>query len=238
MNRRIIGAALAAGTLSTALSATAAGAHEPDHHRDRGGEATYTVTVENLTMGQWLTPPNWAAHDRMSEVFSARHAASAGVQAVAENGGVPVLAAELMDRIDGAGHGVSGVAPADGPVAPGMRVSFDVTTDEQRFSLVAMLVCTNDGFAGLDSKRLPRWAGDSVSYSVGAYDAGTEVNTEARKDLVPAPFCGAGEGSGMSNPDLAEHGVIHRHAGIMGVGDLGPQFGWDGPVARVTIERH
>ncbi|MGH1505907.1 MAG: spondin domain-containing protein [Acidimicrobiales bacterium] len=198
---------------------------------------TYTVTIENLTAGQWLTPPNWAVHGRDASVFDRGAPASPGVQAVAENGGVPILAAELAAALDDAGLGTSGVAPADGPIAPGDAVTFEVTASGEQLSIVSMLICTNDGFAGLDSKWLPRWSGDSRAFFLGAYDAGTERNTEARGDLVPAPFCGDGDGSGESNPALAENGVIERHAGIQGTGDLGPDFDFGRRVAKVTITR-
>ena len=68
---------------------TTAGAQSTDE------AATYTVLFRNITDGQYLTPPNFAAHTRDVDVFQLRKPASAGVQAVAENGGVSILAAEL-----------------------------------------------------------------------------------------------------------------------------------------------
>jgi len=197
----------------------------------------YTVTVENLTTGQYLTPPNFAAHTRSANIFSRGEAASPELQAVAENGGVPVLAAALEAAIDDAGLGVSGVG-AEAPIGPGESVSFDVSTTANRLSLVSMLICTNDGFAGLDSRRLPRFIGQSKTFHLKAHDAGTEINTELRADLVPAPFCGEGEGSETSNPALAENGVITRHPSLQGVGDLDPALDWSGPVAKVTVTRN
>ena len=196
----------------------------------------YTVTVENLTTGQYLTPPNYAAHTRRADIFSRGEAASPELQAVAENGGVPVLAAALEEAIDGAGLGVSGVG-AEEPIGPGESVSFDVSTTANRLSLVSMLICTNDGFAGLASRRLPRYIGQSKTFYLKAYDAGTEMNTELRADLVPAPLCGEGEGSDASNPELAENGVITRHRSLQGVGDIDPALDWSGPVAMVTVTR-
>jgi hypothetical protein len=200
-------------------------------------QRNYTVTVENLTDGQYLTPPNFAAHGSDVNVWRRGQAASAGVQQVAENGGVPVLAAELQAAIDDAGLGVSGVGSpgANGPIAPGEIVSFDLTTDERKLSFVSMLICTNDGFAGLDGRDLPRWEGVERTFYLRGYDAGTELNTELRADLVGAPFCGEGEGSGESNPDLAENGVITPHRTLRGVGDLDAGLDWSGSVAKVTI---
>ena len=197
---------------------------------------TYTVTIENVTTGQYLTPPNTAIHDDAVRIFQAGQPASDGLQAVAENGGVPVLAAELTDAIDDAGFGVSTVG-AEAPLAPGESVQFQLTSDERYFSFASMLICTNDGFAGLDSQRLPSRDGQTRVYNARAYDAGTEINTEARADLVPAPFCGDGGGTEMSNPALAEDWVVSTHRSIIGNGDLDPSFDWNGAVARVTITR-
>ena len=199
-------------------------------------DATYSVTIENTTMGQWLTPPNFAAHDRSVRVFRSGERASVGVQAVAENGDVGVLAAELTAAVDDTGKGVSGVG-AMAPIPPGGSATFMVTTDEQRLSLVSMIICTNDGFTGVDSLRLPGQMGGTRSFGLRSYDAGTEVNTELRADIVPAPFCGDGGGSGVSNPMLAENGRIRMHQGITGVGDLPSSFDWSNPVAELTISR-
>lgn len=200
--------------------------------------ATYTVTFRNLTGGQYLTPPNYAAHTPSVDVFERNEPASAAVQAVAENGGVPVLAAALDKAVDQAGLGVSGVGAA-APVAPGDEVSFEITTIANHLSVVAMLICTNDGFAGLDSAKLPTRDGQTRTYRLRGYDAGTEVNTELDADLVPAPFCLGGDiGSGETNPDLAESGVIRRHRGITGVGDLDSSFDFGPVVAEVEVTRN
>jgi hypothetical protein len=106
-----------------------------------------------------------------------------------------------------------------------------------------MLICTNDGFTGVDSLRLPKDVGDAVVVRSASYDAGTETNTEDFADIVP-PCQGlvgvsSGEpGTGMSNPALAEGGVIHHHPGIAGGADLVPAIhGWTDPVAEITVER-
>ncbi len=198
---------------------------------------TYTITAENITSGQYLTPPNFAVHSRHADVFQRGQKASPGVQAVAENGAVPVLAAELANAIDAAGLGVSGVG-GDGPLAPGESTTFTVESKERRLSIVSMVICTNDGFAGLDARSLPRWDGQTRTYYLRAYDAGTEINTENRADIVPAPFCGDGGGTGESNPELAENGVIRNHRTLRGVGDLPAKFDWRGPVMKITVTRN
>jgi hypothetical protein len=100
-----------------------------------------------------------------------------------------------------------------------------------------MLVCTNDGFGGIDGNRLPTRIGSERTYQARAFDAGTEMNTELFADLVPPCDGDSTTGTGTSNPALAEGGTIGRHAGIQGVGDLADAHDWSGPVVQITIER-
>jgi hypothetical protein len=194
----------------------------------------YDVTVENLTEGQLQTPFVFATHLSNRTMFRSGHPASEGLQQLAENGGVPVLARE----VDGV-FGVGTVAViGDAPIAPGHSVTQRVVASGGfgRASLAAMLICTNDGFAGVDTVRLPRH-GETVRYTGNAYDAGTEVNTEAYQDLVP-PCDGKGQ-TGETDPALAEGGVVHPHEGIAGGADLDPAVhGWRDPVVKVTITAH
>ena len=198
-------AGLLAVLLPTVAATTAAGAEDI--------APTYNITFVNNTDGQYFTPPNVALHSNDVSVFDLREPASPGVQAVAENGAVPVLAEELAGAVDAAGFGVSGVLERDssegqGPLAPGVSASGTFSTDERKFSLVSMIICTNDGFAGSRAKNLPSADGETIRYYLRGYDAGTEENTERRADLVPAPFCGDGGGTEETNPSLAENGVV------------------------------
>lgn len=119
-------------------------------------------------------------------------------------------------------------------------------TGAKFLSFASMLICTNDGFTGVDSLRLPKDIGEQVALMTNGYDAGTERNTENYADIVqPCQDLHGVDvepGTGMSNPALAEGGVIHHHAGIQGdVDDLTDltreTHGWSGPVAEVTVER-
>jgi hypothetical protein len=127
----------------------------------------------------------------------------------------------------------------------GDTVTLTVTASKgaKFLSFASMLICTNDGFTGVSSLRLPKHVGDAVVVRSAGYDAGTELNTEDFADIVP-PCQGlvgvsSGEpGTGTSNPALAEGGVIHHHAGIVGGADLVPAIhGWTDPVAEVAVER-
>ena len=222
----VIIAGMVAVLLPAALTNTAAGAQTDN---------TYTVTFTNNTTGQYFTPPNFAIHDDSLSLFEIRQPASPGLQAVAENGLVPVLAAEIQGAVDNAGLGVSGVG-GGAPVSPGETISFDVTSDQRKFSLISMIVCTNDGFTASNAKNLPG-AGETVTYDLRGYDAGTEINTENRADIVPAPFCQdePGVGTEESNPSLAENGVVRVHRTLEGNGDIPASFDWDNNESIVTV---
>ncbi len=197
--------------------------------------ATYEITISNLTSGQPITPAVFAAHAGRHDLFSKGSTASNGIQRLAENGGVGVFAAEAEANPTIAASTVVGAAP----LAPGESASMtlDVVGSAKRFSIASMLVCTNDGFGGIDGRRLPGQVGSDRTYYARAFDAGTETNTELFTDLVPPCDGDLTTGTGMSNPVLAEGGTIHRHAGIMGGGDLTEAHAWSGPVLKVTIER-
>jgi len=211
--------------------------------------ATYEVTIADLTGGQPLTPPLVATHSAATGLFSVGQPASFELKEIAENGNLgPMIA-----RLESDKH-VADVAAAEAPLVPhglpgsamfGDKVTLTVTASHgaQLLSFASMLICTNDGFTGVDSLRLPKEVGDVVTVEPAAYDAGTEHNTEDFADIVP-PCQGlvgvsSGEpGTATSNPALAEGGVIHHHPGIVGGADLVPAIhGWTDPVARVTVTR-
>lgn len=205
---------------------------------------TYEVTVENLTSGQPLTPPAAVTHRGAADLFEAGQAASYEVKEIAENGNL----GPLLEALDGNKHVSNVVVAVAGdppPVMPGQSVTFEIEAENgaQFFSFVSMLICTNDGFTGLDRVKLPNQVGASAAYMASGYDAGTEINTEDFADIVPPcpPLTGvpsSDPGSGTSNPALAENGVITHHAGVAGGVDLlAGLHGWTGPVARITIER-
>ena len=217
------------------LSPAANGWHGPVIKVTIERVATYEITITNLTSGQPITPAVFAAHSGRHDLFRRGAAASNGIQQLAENGGVDVLAAEAAANPSIAASVVVGTAP----LAPGANasVSLDVVGRANRFSLASMLVCTNDGFGGIDGNRLPTRIGSERTYQARAFDAGTEMNTELFADLVPPCDGNSTTGTGTSNPALAEGGTIGRHAGIQGVGDLTDAHDWSGPVVQITIER-
>jgi hypothetical protein len=239
MNRKHAFTAVAAAAAALA-AAPAAQAKQAD---------TFEVTFTNLTGGQPLTPAVAATHRGRDELFRVGDRASFGLKEIAENGNNTPMLTRLASDGD-----VSDVVEAPGgPLVPpgtpgdamfGQSTTFELRADRGagRLSLAAMLICTNDGFTGVNSLRLPSKVGDSVTVETMGYDAGTEANTEDFADLVPPcqDLIGvSGEpGTGVSDPALAQNDVIRHHSGITGRRDLVPAIhGWDvnAPVARITV---
>jgi hypothetical protein len=212
----------------------------------------YEVTIENLTSGQAFSPPVLATHRGRGVIFEVGQPASVGVREIAENGNNrPLLAFLDADPFDQVRRFLEGPEPLVPDGRPGQSMGFDEVASftirgraSDRLSFATMLICTNDGFTGVNGLKLPAAVGESKSRRTDGYDAHTEMNTEDYADLVPPcqGLIGAPPGQPMgtdrSNPELAEGGVIAHHEGIQGGADLDPNLhGWNDPVARVRVER-
>ena len=137
-----------------------------------------------MTQGQLFTPPVVAIHDPGVHLFQIGELASSQVQAIAEMG-------DNMPLVDLAGTlaGVSNAAVVGaGPFGAGESVTatIDTTEDGQVFSAVNMIICTNDGMAGVDSVALPEGTDPVVIMSL-PYDAGTTVNVADVLTMYPPP---------------------------------------------------
>ena len=205
---------------------------------------TYEVTITNITPGQPLTPPLLVTHSADAGIFTLGQAASDELQQLAENGNTVPLKEKLE-----AGH-VCDIVMGDGPLVPATvhnagamhqyTSTYEVVADYKHhyLSFASMLICTNDGFVGLDSIDLLNNEGST--YLAVAYDAGTEINTEDFADLVPPCQALMGissddEGTGSSNLDTAEDGIVIPHPGVFQRADLTPDHAWSDPVAIITI---
>ena len=74
-----------------------------------------------------------------------------------------------------------------------------------------MLICTNDGFTGVDGLRLPGAVGQTVVANTAAYDAGTEANTEDFGDIVPPCQAVIGvRGNGPLPPEIGGNDGGHK----------------------------
>jgi hypothetical protein len=136
-------------------------------------------------------------------------------------------------------------------------ISFTIAGNkDDRFSILMMLMCTNDGLAGLDAVKLPKGLGESKDYDLYSWDAGVEFNTEMSTDIVDpcglmAPYANGSpqvpaDGNVNSAPSgadasIAESKPIARYTNptIKGIGNIPASFGWDArkPVGKVTITR-
>jgi len=237
--RRPIAAILLLGLTLAWSSGVAAAQHA---HR-----ATYRVTIENLTRGQPFSPPVAATHQKAIHMFQVGALASDELAAIAQDGNEGPMA-----DLFGASDKATQVVDVGRPLTPHGKVvgsftdsaTFDIQARPgDRFSLATMLICTNDGFLGLDAVKLPQE--DSVVFWLNGYDAGRENNTEKSVDIVDpcsalGPVTLAGDPNG--NEDVTVATVppqpIAHHPGIAGIADLSVSLhGWHDPVAKVTITR-
>ena len=236
-----------ATALILALSLAAPAAADDDDDDDGDDRRTYQVTIAIVggfeDNGQPLTPPLIVATEHRHDLFKVGRRASFELQQIAENGNLGPALTEFGDAVGADAPLVPAGSPGDASFDQSVTLTIVADEDERFLSWASMLICTNDGFTGLNSLRLPRRVGGSVTAFTAGYDAGTEVNTEDFADMVP-PCQGligvsSGEpGTGMTNPALAEGGRIRHHPGISGGADLDPDVhGWTDPVAMVVVTR-
>ena len=207
----------------------------------------FNVRIVNLTNGIWYTPFLVVAHPDGSSLFTVGQPASASLQAMAEGGDISGLVADVTAM--GATFAEN---PAGGLLPPAMSTNVDLDTDgtaNTLLSVVAMLLPTNDAFAGLNSITIPTDPGTYV-YDVPAYDAGTEANDElitgggapgvAGIPADPGGFSGTG-GTGAAGADANTNVHIHRNTlgdtdGAAGASDLDSRVHrWLNPVVRVVV---
>lgn len=211
------------------------------------GAVDFDVRITNLSNAIYYTPFLVAAHPAGNNLFTTGQPASASLQAMAEGGDISGLVADVN------GLGATVVEnPAAGLLMPATSVSFNMNTDgtsNDRLSIVAMLLPTNDAFAGLNAIEIPTAAG-TYTFNVPAYDAGTEANDELLTGggapgapgmpADPGGLTGTG-GTGAAAADA--NSTVHIHRGSLGdtdaaagASDLDSRVHrWLNPVIRVTI---
>jgi hypothetical protein len=212
--------------------------------------AEYLLTISNLTRGIYFTPLLVAAHNRSASLFTAGETASAGLQAMAEGGDISGLVADLQSL-----NATIIENPAAGLLGPGATTTATLNTDGSPdnilLSTVAMMLPTNDGFVGLNSVMLPSTVGESLTYQVDAYDAGTEANDEVRGSGAPGmpgfPAPGpidTASGNNATGINSTAESFIHIHRNVLGdfssadgISDIDATVHrWLNPVARFTVE--
>ncbi len=227
-------------TIATALLAAAAAS--PSAYA-----TDFNVRITNLSNAIYYTPFLVAAHPAGTSLFQVGQPASAGIQAMAEGGDISGLVTDLT----GLGATIA-ENPAGGLLAPAASTDVDLNTDgtaNELLTIVAMLLPTNDAFAGLNAIQIPTDPG-TYTYDVPAYDAGTEANDELLTGggapgapgmpADPGGLAGTG-GTGAAGPDANNTVHIHRNT----IGDTDPNGGasdldsrvhrWLNPVIRVTV---
>lgn len=216
----------------------------------------YQVTLRNLTRNQPLSPGaigthdgkrpflGWRRHPRSRSVlFQVGKPASEGVRLIAEDGNPGTAVDELMaDRRVHESFATPrpvGCIGCLGPFPSHLTMFIEAGKSANHLSLAVMLICTNDGFTGLNSGRLPLGFRSKTVYAAG-YDAGTERNDELYTSIVDpcggiGPIAVAADGS---NNRTATKDIIRHHPGIKGVGDLSPAvYDWDDPVLQIVVKR-
>ena len=207
----------------------------------------FNVRIINLTNGIWFTPFVVAAHPDGTSLFTVGQPASASLQAMAEGGDIAGLVADLQ----GLGATIA-ENPANGLLPPAMSANVDLNTDGTSnvlLSVVAMLLPTNDAFAGLNSITIPTDPG-TYTFDLPAYDSGTEANDElitgggapgvAGIPADPGGLGGTG-GTGAAAADANTNVHIHRNTlgdtdSAAGTSDLDSRVHrWLNPVVRVVV---
>lgn len=191
----------------------------------------YEITVSNLTNAQPFSPLTALLHNS-GEAWMVGGVASDALENIAESGDNSALMASDF---------VLSAASNGAVLAHGQSATFTVSSSSESkyLSLVTMLVNTNDAFSGLNKIDITQLSvNDSLQYKPGAYDAGTEANSE-EAGTIPGP-ADNGEGYNAARDDV---NFVTMHSGIISSDDgladsvLNFEHKFDNPVMAVTITR-
>ena len=193
----------------------------------------FGLTLENLTVGQPITPPVVVVHDPNVDVFDYTSPDELdGIDDLAEGG----LQADLVATL-GRTPGVMWVYGLDsgGPIGPGASYTegklYGVAGAD--VTLVGMFACTNDAYIRVTGGVMSE--GGVVSFGSPStalvFDSGSETNDETMATIpcLGGPEAALSEGLGEGTRSL--------HAGIVGNADLSKEtHGWTGTgTARMTL---
>ncbi|WP_432459794.1 MULTISPECIES: spondin domain-containing protein [unclassified Agarivorans] len=221
--------ALTIGLLAAGLSACGT-----DDVSSSAAMQSYQVTIYNDTAAQALSPVMLAIHDSAIQLWSIGAPASLALETLAEGGDASALVA-MFNGKDVAMLGAGAVGPGD---TDSLMITAAARHD-MRLSLASMLVNSNDAFSGLNALDISKvMVGETLTYPLPAYDAGTEANSEAA-GTIPGPADG-GEGFSAIRDDVMNK--VSRHPGLVTQADdaasvLMPQHRLSNQVGRVVITR-
>ncbi|WP_375145351.1 spondin domain-containing protein, partial [Vibrio parahaemolyticus] len=181
-----------------------------DDDNDVAKSYRYTVSVENLTANQPMSPLAVLTHNSNFQLFEIGQSVSVELEHLAEGGSNAELIA-LMNSDDNVYQGVSG----NGLLLPGSSDEVTITVNPHRYgylSLASMLVNTNDAFVGETGLSLKSLAvGESYEMDMNVWDSGTELNDELAA-TIPGP-AGGGEGFNSTRNDMND--AVAFHAGVI-----------------------
>ena len=175
------------------------------------------VTFKNLVAdgGTFNTPAWFAFHDGSFDLYDRGVAASAGLEQLAEDGGVDGLDSELA-AASAAAQSLT-IPGAAGVIAPGETVSATIDVDgtvNTRFNYATMVIPSNDAFIGNGVAATlfdegGNFNGETTIEIAGSaiLDAGTEQNT-----VEDAAFLN----HTAPNTGLDENGTVELHPGFNG----------------------
>lgn len=243
MRNLIRSALLSATALTAALSACHDDSHD-DSHDDTPAMARYEITFNNLTAGQAMSPLALIAHDAAYQSFAPGQAASIALERLAEGGDNSVVLNEAKTDTIHVWQASSGA----GLVQPGKTETLQLEIPvaqiaSAHLTLLSMLANTNDAFAALNSAAIGTLqVGQSLSFDLPAYDAGTEAHRETA-DSMPGPAAAGGlrEGFNPARDDLNNR--ISVHPSVLTKDDglptsvLTQLHRWDNPAARLSVRR-
>jgi len=223
--------------LALSLWLAGCGSDDDNHTTNTAAPAGFQVTLTNISANQPLSPMAVVLHGPDYAAWEVGSAASHALETLAESGDP----ANLISAAD-ADPDVLGTAQGTGVVMPGNTDSVALSTTADApvlITLATMLVNTNDAFGGINGRSLDGLdVGQSFSFMVPAYDAGTEANSESM-DTVPGPAAG-GEGFNAARDDTdvvrIHPGTISSQDGLTGSA-LDGTHRWDNPVMKIVVTR-
>jgi hypothetical protein len=187
---------------------------------------TIDIQITNLTHAQSFTPRLVIAHDNTVDAFEPGVDASSALAWLAEAGVIDdaqnpassgqnfeaLLGPTDTDNASNTWHRFGGL------VAPSSSLSYPFDTmDKPYLSILTMLIPTNDAFAGLDSIKIPTTPG-TYTYTLHAYDAGTELNDELNSTRTDIVEQGGTPLGGYGAPGVAGVGASPVPLGVGGTG--------------------
>lgn len=169
----------------------------------------YRITLTNITANQPLSPATVILHKSGYHLWQAGEMASVALEKLAEGGSnTDVLTEATSDTHVLVSKSGTAVIP------PGSSQTVELEIDDAngiKITVAAMLVNTNDAFAGQVSSKIANLAwGESFNMHVPVWDAGTEANTESA-GTIPGPADG-GEGFNASRTGDVDFVSIHQGA--------------------------